>query len=1101
MSYVTVVVSDKSTKQVLDEDSGLGTPDEDRIHVEFTAAFSEGDLVWVSDDNSPGEFGTIQTIFLNDYLKMTANLAALYEVAENAKVFIINDISNDVIDADTWRNRLTGVGTCKLRLSNLNNKYEGLFAPDDPIIVSIVGTIMWVGFVDDVRPYLPEKGVLTNESVITGRDFGRYLVDLSFTKSYKKQQAGVIIDDIMTILGDPLIYTDPTGTPEIKYEGVRAKLGDALREICERCSPGYDFYIDNVGELHFIVATSVDSGVDLDIVADDPTNNLLTFQEYEQVGTSIKNRIEIHAGSVRDHYSDGNQDDFSTDGAAAVADSDTHIYGIQSIELTFTDPGRVFLEFDQNPVLADYGYSGSVDLSKLCEAKVMIRGLRTGKIRFSLRPFLVDGDDNKIVFCRVGPDATIGGKGGSKGWTDHIVTWDHRAFWTQLSYPLGAHDSNPIKPGPGLMTGFWNADDGDITFDWTDIVDMGFEYPFDENAVILIDGWCIPSLEAKSIQNDAASQDPVTGYGLRMHSEFRKEMRSQKQLIVYAKRLLILRKDPLQKFKGVAKGQVGTKYAAQSVDVNVPAYGLTDEPYTITALHHKLHHGRGVRGWDFLTEYELVAQDAPAYMVIRDDHPMETSLDRLARENRGFKGGMEEDDSLIGDVQSGRFVQETKGAYFPIYPADGDLHWLTADFDDTVYTGFQYYGAAVGILYTYDETSSKWVRGPKYLGRRAANPPAGSGGGEYVGDTYFNTTSGTSHQWDGAAWSQISSLNLADAPDFGTVEWPTDQLAIEMRPWTGNFSIIWDDKDDEPPTDWNHFKWGLRDQENVADATISYASGLPATVDVNFGQNLNLGDGEWFAYWDENFITGGDYDVQWTQVYSNASGVGKGLLAVVQVRNAASESPSIMLYNTYIPQMGVGSLVAHSIYSKHISGDWITGKYFRTGPGVQWAAGAGTQGIMFQALGIMGKDGAGDVQFFLDTADGKAYFLGGKAYLDEDGINIKHDGIATTTGVRFRNNVGAQIGQLILDIGNGISLMGSANTYLGNVAATAYFGVIINKLWLQSASDIELHPTTFTESFGDILPDTDSSHKLGEDSTPKRWLEIHGDKVYGAVYM
>ncbi|KKK59599.1 hypothetical protein LCGC14_3032780, partial [marine sediment metagenome] len=359
----------------------------------------------------------------------------------------------------------------------------------------------------------------------------------------------------------------------------------------------------------------------------------------------------------------------------------------------------------------------------------------------------------------------------------------------------------------------------------------------------------------------------------RMDTELRKEIKSQLELEEYAAAVILDKKDPIQKFKAVARGQVGTKYAAQWVHVNVPDYGINDVEYIITLLHHKVHKNKLTRGFDFLTEYDLVAEVATGYRVILDDNPMEALMDKLRRENRGFKGGIETDDLLLGDVISGGYLNDTIGATFPATPANGDLHRLTADYDDVAVTGFQYYGDAAGILYTYDESVPKWVRGPRYLGRRAANPPAGSGGGEYTGDTYYNTASNLTLQWDGAAWSQTSSLNLADTPDFGTVEWPTDQLAIEMRPWVGNFSLIWDDWEDDPPTDFNHFKWGIKGNEGAGDATIQYADGT--SIDVNFDQDINVADGEWFVYWDEAQKTGGDYDVQWTQVYSNASGVGK----------------------------------------------------------------------------------------------------------------------------------------------------------------------------------------------------------------------------------
>ena len=312
-------------------------------------------------------------------------------------------------------------------------------------------------------------------------------------------------------------------------------------------------------------------------------------------------------------------------------------------------------------------------------------------------------------------------------------------------------------------------------------------------------------------------------------------------------------------------------------------------------------------------------------------------------------------------------VQIPSGTTFPTDPADETFFKLTQDINDPEGVGV-YYAPA---YYKYDTTLGDWVR-KSIVMHRATQPPDG---GEVLGDEWYDTTNNIKYRWNGTSWEQITSLNLVDMPDFEDVEWPTDQLAIEAREWTGNFSLIWDDKDDEPPTDWNHFKWGKKDNEGSGgvDATISYATDPPTTVDVNCGENPDLGDGEWFAYWDTAYKPDGVYDVQWSQDYSDASGKGKGLLAVVQVRNATSESPSVMAYNTYVPQLGVGSFVAHSIYSKHLSGEYFTGKRYRT-------SGRGetpkTAGVEFDDSGIRGYSGATQKSFELDSITGDMSVLG-----------------------------------------------------------------------------------------------------------------------------
>ncbi len=737
MTDVTIIVGDKSTIQILDEDSGLGTPDEDRIHVEFTAAFSPGDLVWVTDDNSDGEVGTILNIFLNDYLEMTANLAALYSLAENATVILIHNISDDIIDADTWRDRLTYIGRCKLNLSNHTHQWSGKFDSNDLIVIQINDTILWRGYVDISKPYLPVKGVKTNLMIITGRDDGRRLTDLSFTRESEGMEwAADIVTDIMTLLGDPYLYTDDGNygaEVKIKFGAIRTKLGDALKEICELS--GRDFLIDNNGRLWLFEAASVDSTVELDMVADDPSNNLLTFDEVEVDGYTIKNHFEVHAGSVKGHYDNQGAYLFTDAGGATTTDEvDPAYFGGSCLKITCVGVSRAYLDFAAGVC----SYSPSIDLRKSCVAKVRIKG-ETAVDFFNLQPYARDTGGRVILFTRNGPNI-LSGKGSSQGWTDSIQDFNDFNHWLTLSYPLGASTSNKVKVNQ--TTGFWHAVGWNpliADFDWEHVDRLGFEWAQGDNGYVLLDAWSIPSIQAHAIAQNVPSQDPVTGYGLRMDTELRKEIKSQKELEDYAAAVVLDKKDPIQKFKAVAKGQVGTKYAAQYVLVNVPDYGINDVDYIITLLHHKVHNNKDVRGWDFLTEYDLVAEIVTGYRVILDDNPMATMMDKLRRANRGFMGGIEADDLLLGDVISGGYLNDTVGATFPTGPANGDLHRLTADYNDAG-TGFQYYGVTGGLLYTFDESVPKWIRGPANLGERAGDPPAGLGGGEYTGDRYTKTT-------------------------------------------------------------------------------------------------------------------------------------------------------------------------------------------------------------------------------------------------------------------------------------------------------------------------------------------------------------------------
>lgn len=85
-------IREPDTCQILDQDSGAGEANPDRIYVPATGDFSATDQVWILDDDTPiGELATIQSIMANDYFVMTANLTGHYATAQNARVCLVSD--------------------------------------------------------------------------------------------------------------------------------------------------------------------------------------------------------------------------------------------------------------------------------------------------------------------------------------------------------------------------------------------------------------------------------------------------------------------------------------------------------------------------------------------------------------------------------------------------------------------------------------------------------------------------------------------------------------------------------------------------------------------------------------------------------------------------------------------------------------------------------------------------------------------------------------------------------------------------------------------------------------------------------------------------
>ena len=549
-------------------------------------------------------------------------------------------VSNNVIDADIWMNKKTSIGVCELLIDNTADVWGDDFEPNDALLVSINGVLMFSGTVDNVVPYLDKKGVLSNYITVKGRDGGRRLTDLYYTEDFVSTRSGVIIDTILAGVGDPLLFTDPGGTPFVKYNSQRSKLVDSFKDLCDLS--GWDMYIDTTGRIQFFDAGTVSSTVALKSMVGGAVNNLLSFEEYEEIGYDIKNLIEIVGGSVKDHWTDGGAaqwTDLLGGGSTITNETTVYIYGSESIKVVAADNDETFgLDFSTGAApYYLYSQGGSIDMSKFAQNKVVFRHKDDSVGNYSFLPYLKDGSGNEIVFTR---NASGQGK---DGYTTNITTTVDK--WRSLAYQTGEHVSNEVVAIP--QNGRWS---GDVAFDWSDVEDIGFNLTTsDDMDTIYIDAWYMPAIEAKSIVTNAAS---VAAYDTRMYTEFRKDLKSQTALDAESAKILAYRKDPLQKFKATASGQVLTKYAAQTVTVESDSYNV-DATYVIQTLHHILHNNTNVRGWDFVTKYELALSDVDSTRVINDDDPMQALLLKLARENRGYKGSLSDDEAFLGDIMTG----------------------------------------------------------------------------------------------------------------------------------------------------------------------------------------------------------------------------------------------------------------------------------------------------------------------------------------------------------------------------------------------------------------------------------------------------------------
>lgn len=1061
----------------------------------------------------------------------------------------VTDVSANVDAVDTWRNKQNSIGQCKLKMQNPGNVYGGVFSTNDGISITVddgAAVEIWTGFVNDVKPYLSKKGVYTNELVVTGSDRGRYGADLYVTAKYEEQNGDEIIEKINILAGTPWTWAEPGASPNIKYECRRTYLTDAVREICDLM--GWDSYITNAGVITLFAAGGDPSGVALLSDAGDVTNNLLSFEEYEQVAKGIRNWIEISAGSVKDHYTEENGVlDWSVAGAGAAVADDTakYIWGRGSIYFTTVAAvSQVYLDFSA----LKYGYT-PLDLSKPCQAKVFMSIERAGgETNATVNPYMIDGGANRITFTRKKQGA------GSKGYTELVPDWTAIPIWRVLTYPLG--DTSQIQAA--ARSGYWH---GDVAFDWTDVDIIGFEYTHTEAGEVWIDGWSIPSLDAKDIVEDAGVGSSQALYGKRMFHQYKNNLKSMIEITDLATRLLVLKKDPVQKFKAVAVGQTGTLYAAQTVTVQAPQHGIAGPTdYIITKLHHKVRRNSITRGWDFTTTYDLVRENTLASRV--SDNRAAERLASLMSIVRALQGGTMDDDILIGDAETGTQTAVEFGTPFPLDPNDGDLFDLTADL---AIGAARYYGPA---RYWYDEAGGDWERNPITLQRNAF--PAGTG--EVLGDEVYRTDLDIWYRWTGA-WTQMDVAATVISGTIGATQLkkgiqPFDSsVLVEVIRVVATAGVTFDfDQDNgagkteitaSAGTPFSDFNIGdiiliqmSEDPENnatgeIVDTVNAGGAGITLTNTVVGGIDnaddetmiVSVTDGlkwtganpaVWFADTTTQNIANGTVqglaldDTYWaiftvganvtlTNTYANAVGDTVGIIA--RVTTATGREPFIFPVFTRQGSTTLDFLGAGVIDTILLTSEALIGKIMKSSDGVSWTDGVGDPGTIMTRYGIQGKGGGGVTQFFLDSTDGKGYFAAGTAWIDSSGLTLKSNAFDF---MHFQNAAGNELVRISTSLaGLGFYIwpgageladmtMGSpagVHLDLHTRAAGGNYGVA--NLESSNAADIWLTPASgIVETSGNLEPTVGGApggYKVGV--VGRVWDEMHADDYYGKYHV
>jgi hypothetical protein len=474
-----------------------------------------------------------------------------------------------------------GIGHWELELDNITGASQILSANLVASNLGINGVNLMAGYVDDVLPEVTDESAVFSKYVkVTGRNYGRDLANKFLIKKFAATKFDDLIDDALAITESEIGYISPHTAPVVDADFNKTYLQNGFVDAAKLVD--YDFTVKNdISFQLWALASAPSSGVLLKAVAGAIDNNILKIDPETKAGVGICNYIRVDAGTLNDHWTEGNAVDFTGVNCTVANDSTVFLAGASSIRATISTNAwtNLYLQFPK------YNYQ-SLDLSDIPVADLTLRLCRS--VNAVLQIYLKDDAGNEITknfdmptankwYSFTFPIGTDASFSGSNPWyylSGSNFTWNITRIGILIE-----------NPGAGGVGGHF----------WVDGLKFGPQFAVDVFA----------------IAQDAGSQ---ATYGQRMIPLTRTDVKSQLQLQDIADSELIVRKDPVYKLTFTCTLQTGLLYAGYLVDVLAPdAYigsGVTPVVYRILSIHHTAEPGVDLcMGNDAITVLELVRHD------------------------------------------------------------------------------------------------------------------------------------------------------------------------------------------------------------------------------------------------------------------------------------------------------------------------------------------------------------------------------------------------------------------------------------------------------------------------------------------------------------
>jgi hypothetical protein len=478
---------------------------------------------------------------------------------------------------DTWRESLNGIGRFEVLLDNAGSVLSNL-TPESVVVLGVNGSTLMTGYLDDVVPFVnTDPSAVYEETVkFVGRDYGQDLANLFLEKEYFNIRVDNIIDDALNSTGSEITFTSPSSLSQKDVSFKKDYLVDRFRDLVKKVD--CDFYVDDSKAFKlFTLASPEASNVTLQSVAANPSNNILSLEGVGGLlGFDIRNYVYVYAGDVDDHWTEGNDLDFTAINCTVFNDVAEYLAGQTSlVGIASASDAAFMLDFPCYDYDAlDFSDVGSVD----CHALVRHNDGVDRTV------FILLSDGLNLIYYRTDPLAS--------------------STWRKITFPMGP--DNQINSTGIPIIDAWEGTNS--TFDWSTIDRLGITMDAVGNgSAMWFDGLYLNGVDARSVAENSTSQGL---YRKRMIPIYRPDLKSQRQLDLCADDELAKRKFPLQSIRVLASGQTGLRYAGQTVTVNAPTSGVNSTLYRSLTIHHMAEPTVDLfKGNDFVTELDLVRHE------------------------------------------------------------------------------------------------------------------------------------------------------------------------------------------------------------------------------------------------------------------------------------------------------------------------------------------------------------------------------------------------------------------------------------------------------------------------------------------------------------